>query len=297
MSQVRRQGDMSMFSHVPLQPQWLLRLAAFQSDNPDVVRGAIHMLMTAFHAEKCGTIPNTLEGIAFASHLPTGIVTQYMTELTTGWSIDRRRKTLTFEPMAELANRLDAKFPEALQDMQERAVLAISSPDLVTHELLEQQGEPLAEHLGGRTVEMAMERMEDTKVRRTLPENATLSKRMKAQLTDKGFTPDMHEGLWEMFYSFHKSRNTASASWEGEFNVWLMNQIRYQKVVPAKGAIPAAFKGTEAATRPGLPSKVRQVRGFAPSSVNYKEEQGVQRESAAKENLAAAIEAMQRLKR
>lgn len=301
MSKSRKLGDMSMFSHIPIHPQWFMRLAAFQSENPHIVRGAIHMLTNAFHNEQCGTIPNTVEAIAFASHLPTEIVKQHLTELTTGWSFDRRRKNLIFEPMADMAKRLDTKFPEALQDMQERAIIAISSPDLVTHELLENQGAPLAEQLGGRTVELAEERMQDTKVRRVLPEGARMSPNMKAHLIGRGFTEDMHEDMWNMFYSHHKSNNTASASWESEFVTWVFNQIRYGKIIPAEGEISPAFKATEAGRRE-LPSKIRQVKGQEQQRrgfilpPNRKVEQGEQLQNNAAQNLENARVAISRIR-
>lgn len=293
MTSKRKAGDFSMFSHTPIQPQWLMRLAAYQSDDAHIVRGAIHMLMSAFHSEQCGTIPNTVEAIAFASHLSVEMVKRHLKELTTGWRVDNRRKILIFEPMAQLVKRLDEKFPEALQDMQERAIMAISSPDLISHELLEHQGQALADQLGERTVALANERIRDTKICRALPDDAQMTVRMCDYLIEKGFTEDMHEDMWEMFYSFHKSRNNTSASWEGEFNVWVMNQIRYGKIVPTEGKIPSAFKATEVATQ--LPAKVRQAQ--TPYQSNNKITRGEELENNALHNLTAARQAMDQMRR
>lgn len=295
MSIKRNATDLSMFSHVAIHPHWLMHLAAFQSNDATVVRGAIHMLMYAFRAEQCGVIPNTIEAIAYASQLPVDVVRENLMTLTTGWTPDRGRKNITFKPMAELAGRLNDKYPEALQDMQERAVVAIASPDLVSHELLETQGDPLGEMMGGATVEKAQDRMNDTRVRRVLPEGARLSRQMEQHLIEKGFTPDMHEDMWVMFYSYHKSQNTASASWESEFVRWVYNQIRYGKIVPSKGEGVAAFKATEAAAQ-SLPPKVRQANAtrhfVAHNATNRKIQHGEQLEDSAKRSLENARQAI-----
>ena len=296
MSEVRNSGDMSMFSHVPMRPQWFLQLAAFQSPNGEIVRGAIYMLTNAFYSESCGTIPCTVESVALASQLPVDVVSQYFSELTTGWTINKKRKTMTFEPMANLAKRLDSKFPDALQDMQERAIVAISSPDLISHELLDEQGDALADQLAGNTVEQALSRMEDTGVRRALPENSSMSARMKRYLVEKGFPEETHDDVWEMFYSLHRSENRTSASWEGAFTVWVMNQIRYGKFIPANGSSPAIFNGTQPDRGGGrLPVKTRQAR--ASIIQNRKVEQGEALEENALDNLSAASLAMEQMRR
>lgn len=240
MSKKRTNGDLSMLSHVPIQPSWLMYLEAFQSSEAKLVRASINMLCSAFYSEPCGTLPNTPEAIATAAHLSLEDAIFHFSTLTAGWKVDNKRKMITFEPMFTMARRFDSDFGDALQNLQDRAVAAISSPDLAAHELLEMQGNALADSLAGATADKAAS-MSDTRLLKPLPENAQITESMKGYLIDKGFDEDVFADIWEMFYSYHRSRRTTSASWENQFKTWTINQLRYGNLTPQSKDLPKVY--------------------------------------------------------
>ena len=233
-------ADLSMMTHVPLQPIWLARLPAFQSGDARIVRGCLNMLMAAFHGQPAGSLPNTPEALATTAQLPLDVAVENFKLLTAGWKMGKT--SIVFEPMLEMAQRLHSDYSDALQRLQDGVVVAINAPDLFNSELLLQQGSSLAMQVGAKTQRIAEDAMADTNVKRRLPEGATYSGKMAKHMADKGFANETHQEIWNLFADYHRSRQTASASWESEFRNWLANQIRYGKLVPTSGEVPEVFR-------------------------------------------------------
>lgn len=238
----RKSGsDLSMLMYVPLQPTWLIRLPAFQSGDARIVRACINLLCAAFHSVPAGQLPKTIEAIATAAQLPLDVTRENYAVLTAGWK--ETKDSLAFEPMVALAERLDTGYGDALRQLQDSTVVAISAPDLFNSELLPAQGQQLAALVGPATREKATGPLADTKVKRRLPENAPLTPELVHILQDRGFAANSHAEIWQNFVDRQRSQQTTSASWVSEFRRWLTNQIRYNHLVPDAPSLPAAVVG------------------------------------------------------
>jgi|GEM_PF-3754054 len=294
--------DLSMMSHIAIQPLWFAQLPAFQSTDGRLVRGCINMLMSAFRAMPAGVLPATPEGVATAAQLDVELVQANFTILIKGWK--RMKDRIAFEPIVEMSRRLTQEYGEALQRLQDGALVAIQAPDLFNSELLPEQGRKLAEQLGGETARIA-DALSDTRVKRHLPEGAALTPDMREYLSARGFEQCLHDDVWELFYNFQRSQQKSSASWKSEFKTWILNQIRYGKLVPSTGEVPAVFQDA-------MPVKV--VTPTARSHMNFSfarsgqsagrggdhavgMSRAEQSESDAKNKLAAASHAVSVLRR
>jgi len=233
--------DLSMMSFIPMQSAWLTQLPAFQSNDASLVRGCLKMLMAAFHGQPAGTIPDTVEALATATGMSVDAVRKHYATLTGGWKKSKTKEQLVFLPLYEMAARLHDEHKDALRRLQDATVLAIQAPDLFNSELLPQQGSALANNVGS-AVSRQVEALADTKIRRTLPDGARLPPGLSEFLLNQGFSLPLHEEIWEYFSDFHRSRQTKSASWKGEFRSWVMNQIRYGKLKPCSGKKPSIFQ-------------------------------------------------------
>lgn len=288
MSSPRKNLDLTMLNHVPLQPQWLMHLPAFQSRDPALVRAAIHLLCSAFYSERCGTIPSTPESIATAAHLSVEQAISNFDVLTAGWKVNKRSSgnTMTFEPMADMAKRFDADFGDALQSLQDRAVAALSSPDLASTELMEVQSSAV---LAGATKEKIEGAIQDTRLLKTLPENAQLTPDMKKYILEKGFGESYFSDIWALFYNYHRSKRTTSASWESEFKIWLLNQLRFGSLTPQEKDVPKIYNTARSQHTPRPPMTPVSSRGKPNSSpVNFKSRQTQELEDNAMKNLNLA---------
>lgn len=238
----RKSGsDLSMLMYVPLQPTWLIRLPAYQAGDARIVRACINLLCAAFHSVPAGQLPKTIEAIATAAQLPLDVTRENYAILTAGWK--ETKDSLAFEPMVALAERLDTGYSDALRQLQDSTVVAISAPDLFNSELLPAQGQQLAALVGPATREKATGPLADTKVKRRLPENAPLTPEIVHILQDRGFAANSHSEIWQNFVDRQRSQQTTSASWVSEFRRWLTNQIRYNHLVPEAPTLPAAVVG------------------------------------------------------
>jgi len=233
--------DLSMMSYIPMQSAWLIQLPAFQSDDASLVRGCLKMLVTAFHSQPAGTIPDTVEALATASGMPVDAVRKHYVTLTAGWKKGKSKEHLVFLPLYDMAVRLHEDHKDALKRLQDATVLAIQAPDLFNSELLPQQGSVLANNVGSALSRQA-EALADTKIKHGLPDGARLPSVLSEFLLNQGFSLSLHEEIWEYFSDFHRSRQTKSASWKGEFRLWVMNQIRYGKLKPCSGKKPSIFR-------------------------------------------------------
>jgi len=234
-----RMTDLSMMTYIPLQPSWLMHLPAFQSPDASLVRACLNMLTAAFHGQPAGSLPDTVEAIATAAHLPLDAAIRHQSLLTQGWKKYRQR--LIFVPMQEMAARLSQDYTQALARLQEATVLAIQAPDLFNSELLPEQGARLAQKVGAGT-KACIEKLADTKIKRRLPEGAQITASLSSFLSRQGFSQALHEEIWQLFYDFQRSQQKTSASWESEFRNWTKNQIRFGKLKPCSGDVPAIFQ-------------------------------------------------------
>lgn len=188
------------------------------------------MLMTAFHGTPCGSIPNTIEGIATASHLTVQEVTANLPVLKGGWKLSKTE--MTFVPMSDLAERLSEHYTEPLIRLQDAATIAITAPDLFNSELLPTQGLVLKGQVGESTRAKADE-LGTSRVKRQLPIGAGISPRLQDYLISKGFPLETHDELWERFTDYHRSKQLTSGDWSATFRHWMVNQIGYGHVTPA----------------------------------------------------------------
>lgn len=221
--------DLSMMTHVPLQAHWFAQLPAFQSRDPQIVRACINMLMGAFHGQPCGTINNTPEAIATVAQLPVEIAIEHLPTLTKGWK--KEKDLIVFAPMASMAERLAHNYGDAIQRLQEGAVVAIAAPDLFKTELLPEQGETLAKQVGEKTLTLAEQAMAATKVKRALPPNAGLTSELRQFLLEKGFKVNGHDEIWARFADYMVSNRKTSACWSAEFRNWTHNQIKFGNLI------------------------------------------------------------------
>lgn len=299
MSTKKPIADLSMMTHVALQPIWFARLPAFQSSDANIVRGCLNMLMAAFHSQPAGTLPNSPEAIATTAQLPLEVAALNYKLLTQGWKMGK--DTISFEPMVLMAQRLSSEYGDALQRLQDGVVVAIAAPDLFNSELIPTQGASLEAQVGKATKEKAQDILANTKVPRRLPEGATFTPALALYMQEKGFPPDEHREIWGMFYDFHFSRSSKSASWESEFKNWMMNQIRYGKLVPQAG-VPKVFQtamSNEVRERAPTPTPAvapRSKFSFSRPGQNLTTSRGQELESQAAMNLSKAQEAVQRMR-
>jgi len=257
----RKSGsDLSMLMYVPLQPTWLIRLPAFQAGDSRIVRACINLLCAAFHSVPAGQLPKSIEALATAAQLPLDVTRDNYAILTAGWK--ETKEALAFEPMVALAERLDAGYSDALRQLQDSTVVAISAPDLFNSELLPAQGLELAALVGPATRDKATGPLADTKVKRRLPENAPLTPELVQILQDRGFAANSHAEIWQNFVDRQRSQQTTSASWVSEFRRWLTNQIRYNHLVPEAPTLPASVVG---GANPSVPSTRTPTPGPAGS--------------------------------
>lgn len=234
MTTSNKNVDMSMMTHVPLQPHWLVQLPAFQSSEAAVVRGCLNMLVAAFYGQPCGTLPDDPAGLATAAALPADALVEHYKLLTAGWKKTKGR--ITFEPMAQMGQRLNAEYGHALQRLQDGVAVAIAAPDLFNTELLPAQGVALQEQVTGKTKQLADDLLGQRKVPRLLPENTPITESIREALVEQGFLPTRHEEVWQMFKDRHHSQGTRSANWVAEFRHWLRNQIHYGRLAPEVGS-------------------------------------------------------------
>lgn len=289
-------ADLSMMTHVPLQPIWLARLPAFQSSDARIVRGCLNMLMAAFHGQPAGTLPNTPEALATTAQITFELAFENYQLLTSGWRVGK--DSMSFEPMVQMAQRLSSDYSEALQRLQDGVVVAIAAPDLFNTELLPEQGSNLAAKIGGATQLKAETALADTKVKRRLPSDTFYTPMMAEHMIAKGFPANLHSEIWEMFADYHRSRQTTSASWESEFRNWLMNQIRFGKLVPAIGDVPDVFRPamTSGPIAAGVPMGTKTSFSFTRPGQIVSDVRGESRERNAANNLEAAKRAVASLR-
>lgn len=243
-------ADLSMMTHVPLQPHWLVQLPAFQSSDARIVRAGLHMLLAAFHGQPAGTLPCTPEAIATASHLSVQEVHENFKLLISGWK--KSKDTISFEPMAQMAMRLSTDYGEALRQLQDSVSVAIAAPDLFNSELLPTQGLALESQVSGKTLEKARDMLGQTKTLRLLPEDCVITPQIREILVQNHFTADVHEEIWEMFVDYHKSNGIRSANWTSHFRNWLRNKQFYGRLSPSASSV----------TEPPRQSRTRHTFNF-----------------------------------
>lgn len=265
MSQKRTSTDLSMLSHVPLQPQWLVQLPAFASSDARMVRAAIHLLVSAFYQPQCGVMSDDIDALALASHLTREEVLANHKLLIAGWK--KGRGTLTFEPMVAMAQRLGREYCDALERLQDGVIVAIAAPDLFNSELLPVQGAALEAVVGGKTQQEARELIDEskvlgkTKVKRPLPDGIGLIAPVVHALNQAGFAPDTHDEIWQMFADYHRSRRELSVDWIAHFRHWLRNQTHYGRLSPQ--ASLTSPLGTTAVSAPRV--KFNGAGSFGPA--------------------------------
>lgn len=239
MTMSLKNTDLSMLSSMPLQPQWLDMLGAFGSSDPQIVRASIYMLQAAFRANPTGTLPNTVESVALASKIPQALALAHFKTLTTGYKVVK--DSLVFEPLYELGLRLNAQYGQALQDLQDRTVLAIAAPTLFEDSLLPAQGTTLAAMVGEQTNRRAAASLKKGNVKRYLPEDAALTAELHAFISGQGFALNRHDDIWSRFVDYVQGEGVQAVRWSSKFRTWLRNQISWGHLVPdvcAQGTAP-----------------------------------------------------------
>lgn len=231
-----RGADLSMMTHVPIQSAWFTRLPAFQSSDPRIVRGCINMLMSAFHSVPCGSLPNTLEGIASAAHLSTEEARENLDVLTKGWKSNE--EVIVFQPLYDMGQRMKTDYGDALTQLQDSAALAIAAPDLFNSELLPEQGAALQAKVSGSTQAKAKTAISlgATRLQRLLPADACMTNDIRGIMLERGFGIESHDEIWESFKDWHTSRAIKSANWTSEFRHWLKNKVHYGRFNPGASA-------------------------------------------------------------
>jgi len=219
-----------MLTFVPLQPHWLAQLAAFQSEDPQLVRASINLLLAAFHGQPCGTIPDSVESIATLAHLTKTCVQDNLEVLVQGWT--RRGATFNFDPMVQFSQRVSAEHGDALERLQHATLVAMAAPDLFNSELLTEQGQALGTQVGPALQRAAATyALAPTKIPKLLPNDAGLSAEMIQFLDKEGAHPDTHQAIWERFFDYHTSKGVKSASWPASFRHWFKNQKEFDRAV------------------------------------------------------------------
>lgn len=222
--------DLSMLTFVPVQPSWLVHLAAFQSEDPQLVRASINMLLSAFHGQPCGTIPASIESLATLAHLSKATVQDNFEVLTHGWT--RRGAILAFDPMVQFSQRVSAEHADALEHLQHATIIAMAAPDLFNSELLPTQGQALGAQVGQSLKRVAsLCALAPTKIPKLLPNDAGLSPELIEFLDKEGAHPNTHQEIWERFFDYHVARAVKSASWPAHFRHWFKNQKEFDRAV------------------------------------------------------------------
>lgn len=256
--------DLSMLGFVCFQPSWLLRLAAFQSSDPAIVRASINMLIHAFQNDPCGTLPNTQEAIASATGLSVDAVKSNLKTLTTGWKAVKG--VLHFEPMEKMAKGFVQDYGNALNRLQMGAVTAMAAPDLFNTELMLDQGDALLGTALGKTLDKAEDALKKTKALRFFPEGARPTRSILLAMSEKGLSEDDVNEMWKRFENYNISRNKQSADWGREFYHWFDMQVKFEYItLDSKGKV--VKRGPASAAKPGVSfSRAEQARSTSASS-------------------------------
>lgn len=272
MTARRKTVDLSMMTHVPVQPHWLAYLPAFQSGDARLVRASINMLMAAFHGQPAGTLPKTVEAIATVTHLTVDEVKEHFPTLVAGWKTTQ--EAICFEPMAQMAARLATEYGDALRRLQDGVSVAIAAPDLFNTELLPDQGAALESKVTGKTLLKAQDLLGKTAAKRLLPDGAQITPDIRDILMGRHFTADTHDEIWQLFVDYHQSKGTRSANWTAEFRNWLSNKTFYGRLSPdnPSASLPARKPVHRFQFTPGnnsnLPSRAEAAHSQASESLD-----------------------------
>src|SRR5690606_24273463 len=107
-------------------------------------------------------------------------VQEHLPTLIAGWK--KTKDSIVFEPMAQMAMRLHSDYGDAIRRLQDGVAVAIAAPDLFNTELLPEQGLALEDKVAGKTLARAQDMLEQTRVKRLLPEGAQITPEIRDML-------------------------------------------------------------------------------------------------------------------
>jgi hypothetical protein len=210
--------------YVPLDPSWLEESAAFQSENPRVVRALLKLLAYAWNATPAASIPTDFRVIASVTGLTEIEVGDHHASLFAGWTL--RDGRLHFDKMFSICERIQSRFADTLQSLAEQAAAVIQSPE--DFNLAPQ------------------EFVSASKGRRILPKNWGLNPNLRDWLTANDFSTEEDVAfIVQKFITHYRSVGGKMLDWDQAFQNFCLKENRRNlpsnmtRSLVTAGAIPS----------------------------------------------------------
>lgn len=232
-------GHFALMARPVIDPQWLMALPAFFSEDASVVRAVFKLLQSAWQGSPAGTLNvPSIRALAEMTGLPLESTTRQLDVLQQGWKI--KADVWTFEPMAKVAHSILATHKDALEHLANELIVQAQSPDLFSPCVADTRA--VNEQLQhGQSLPVIRTAKAKAAVKRLLPEDFELSQAMIAEAQNQGFGIARHREIAQLFSDFARSRAERSADWDATFRNWLRRAIQWQTIMPdASGSVTAS---------------------------------------------------------
>tara|TARA_R110000850_G_scaffold250365_1_gene375288 strand:- start:17801 stop:18676 length:876 start_codon:yes stop_codon:yes gene_type:complete len=229
-----KSGHFALMPRPAIDPNWLLGLPAYLSQDGQVVRASLKLLNAAWQANPTGTLH--IPSFAALAEI-TGLGIEKATEnhalLMQGWTVNKQQQW-RFEPIAELAQSLLTTHQSAIEYLGNELLIQAQSPDLFG---------PAASDLANtrktqteQTALPVVSKASKGKVKRLLPENFALTPGMHQELENQGISSSQAGHVQSLFVDYASARAERSADWDATFRNWLRRAIQWGNVTPDKTA-------------------------------------------------------------
>lgn len=226
-------GHFALMPRPVIDPQWLMRLPAYLSDDGQIVRAVLKLLDHAWRASPAGSllIQNT-HTLAELTGLSRQKTEESLGLLQQGWKI-AKNGSWTFEPIEQLAQSLLKSHKESIEFLANELLVQAQSPDLFgpanadTH-----QAAQILSSANGPATLAAGRMATKAAVKRLLPDSFMLTASMLKEIQRQGIDSRRAAEVQQLFVDFARSRAERSADWDATFRNWLHRAIKWQTISP-----------------------------------------------------------------